>query len=30
VQAEVVSPENKAVFARALLAAWAARAGEVP
>jgi len=30
VQAEVVSPENKAVFARALLAAWAARAGQAP
>ena len=28
VQAEVVSPESKAVFARALLAAWAARAAE--
>ena len=30
VQAEVVSPDSKAVFARALLAAWAARAGEAP
>ena len=30
VQAEVVSPESKAVFARALLAAWATRAGETP
>ena len=30
VQAEVVSPESKAVFARALLAAWAARAGYTP
>ncbi len=27
-QAEVASPEGKAVFARALLAAWATRAAE--
>lgn len=29
-QAEVVFPESKSVFARALLAAWAARAAEAP